>query len=124
MKHLFLVFIGGGTGSVLRYYLSTFIQGYFLIAFPFGILGVNILACFLMGLVAGTADHIINLSPVSRFFLITGFCGGLSTFSAFSYESVQLMQEGKYLYLVLYNAISILVCFAATLGAIFLGSRI
>ena len=124
MKHVFLVFIGGGTGSVLRYYLSNLIQGYFNVAFPFGTLGVNILACFILGLVAGTFDSTTTLSPASRLLLITGFCGGLSTFSAFTYESVQLMHEGKYFYLVLYNGVSVLACFIATLGAIFLGSRI
>lgn len=124
MKQLLLIFLGGGTGSVLRYYLGKLLQGYFAAGFPFGTLGVNVLACFILGLVAGIGDSAVNLSPSARLLLITGFCGGLSTFSAFSYESLRLMQEGKYIYLATYVIVSIVLCIAVTFAGIALTSRI
>lgn len=124
MKQFLLIFLGGGTGSILRYYLGRSLQGYFASPFPYGTLGVNIIACFILGLLVGLADSSIPLSASSKLLLITGFCGGLSTFSAFSYESVHLMQEGKYGYLVLYVVLSVLLCMGATFGGLLLGTRL
>lgn len=124
MKHLLLIFLGGGTGSILRYYLGRFIQGYVTSGFPAGTLVINIVACFIIGLLAGMIDSGFNLSAATRLLLITGFCGGLSTFSAFSIESVQLMQEEKYIYLVLYIVLSLTLCLAVTFAGMMLGSRL
>ena len=123
MRNLFFIFIGGGTGSIFRHYLSNFIQGYFSMSFPFGTLGVNILACFILGLVAGATENVIQLSPVSRYLLITGFCGGFSTFSAFSFESLRLLQEEKYVYLITYIVVSIVFCIGATFAGMMIASR-
>ena len=124
MKHLLLIFLGGGTGSILRYYLGRFLQHFFPPGFPGGTLSINMLACFILGFVVGLLEGSFNFSLSVRLLLITGFCGGLSTFSAFSYESLQLVQQGRYLYLALYVALSLLLCFAVTFAGIVLGSRI
>ena len=124
MKHLFLIFIGGGTGSVVRYYLGKMVQGYFSSPFPFGTLGVNILACFILGIIAGIADTSLNVSAATKLLLITGFCGGLSTFSAFSYESVQLIQQERYFYLILYCSLSLFLCIAILFTGVLLGSKL
>ena len=124
MKHFLLIFLGGGTGSVLRYYLGRALQNYFTASFPYGTLGVNILACLVLGVVAGVAESSTHLSMTSKLLLITGFCGGLSTFSAFSYESVQLMQEEKYVYLALYICLSVLLCMGATFSGLFVGAKL
>jgi CrcB protein len=77
-----------------------------------------------LGLIAGIADSSLNLSSSTKLLLITGFCGGLSTFSAFSYESLQLMQDGKYFYFILYITLSVCLCLATTFGGLLLGIRI
>jgi CrcB protein len=87
MKIILAIGIGSFIGGILRYLLSLFIQNKFLSAFPFGTMSVNILGCFLIGLVFGLSDR-GNISMEARLFLATGFLGGFTTFSAFSNETV------------------------------------
>ena len=124
MKPFLFIFLGGGTGSILRYYLGRLLQGYFTSGFPAGTLGVNIFACFLIGLISGMIDSGYNISPATRLLLITGFCGGFSTFSAFSIESLKLFQEGRYFYLVVYLTLSLVFCILAVFGGLIAGSKI
>lgn len=111
---LLVIALGGAAGSVLRYLAGVFIppaQG-----FPVGTLAVNVLGSFLIGvfarvLAAPDADHVLRLA------LTTGFCGGFTTFSAFSAETITLMQQGKVGRAMAYVALSI----ALGLGATALG---
>jgi CrcB protein len=82
--------------------------------FPFATLIVNVGGCFLIGVLFALSDRGNLLSPEWRIFLTTGFCGGFTTFSTFSYESLLLVQDGEYLYLAAYVAISVFVGLAAT----------
>jgi CrcB protein len=113
----FLIGFGGFLGSVCRYYSQQFIAR-FSTSFPYGTLAVNIAGCFLVGLVFGFAAKGNVLSPEWRMFLATGFCGGFTTFSTFSYESTQLINNGEYFYLALYIGASVIVGILATLGGI------
>ena len=63
--------------------------------FPLSTFAVNVLGCGLVGILAGIAEHRHELSPVVRLFLITGFCGGFTTFSAFGLETVYLLRRGE-----------------------------
>ncbi len=103
--------LGGALGSVLRYLIGASVQRSAHIGFPVGTLAVNVLGCFLIGILA---QHYLNIQahPNVRAALITGFCGGFTTFSAFSLETVGLLRGGEYgrtaAYLVLSVSLSIL----------------
>ena len=91
MNALF-VFIGGGVGSVLRYAVGLWIGS---AAFPWATLGVNAVGSFAIGLFGGWAVR-FGLGETLRLALIVGLCGGFTTFSTFSKESLTLMTEGRY----------------------------
>jgi len=113
-RSIFFVGLGGLIGSVARYLVAVVFAGYFSSAFPFATLTVNIVGCFLIGVLFALSDRGAILSPEWRILLTTGFCGGFTTFSTFSYESLKLMQDGEFLYLGLNVVISVVVGFAAT----------
>lgn len=108
MKIVALVGIGSFIGGTLRYLIAQMVQSKFLSTFPFGTLTVNIVGCFVIGLVFGMSEK-LNLSPEWRLFLATGICGGFTTFSAFSLETMQLLRDGQIFFGLLYIAASILV---------------
>lgn len=113
LKTIILVGMGGAIGSIMRYLAATGIQSKFLSAFPYGTMCVNISGCFLIGLIYALATK-NNLSPEWRFFLATGICGGYTTFSSFSYESLSLLRDGEILYASLYIAASVFLGVLAT----------
>lgn len=124
MKALLLVFVGGGIGSVLRYMLGKWINAFHSQQFPWGTLGVNVLACLLMGLLVGLADHKQLISPTARLFWTVGFCGGFSTFSAFSSETITLMQGAFHFSLLLYILASLVLCVGATYAGLWIGESL
>jgi CrcB protein len=121
MKTFLIVFAGGGLGSALRFYISRWVNGNYTQAFPLATLVANVSACFILGLVIGLADHKQLLSAPARLFWAVGFCGGFSTFSTFSQETLSLFQTGQHGYSMLYVFISLLLCVAATFAGQYLG---
>lgn len=103
-----LVFIGGGLGSVCRLGISQLLQR-FQINFPWATLLANALSCLIFGMVAEALVK-NTLSPQYRFLLLTGFCGGLSTFSTFTNETWLLWYEGSFLYAVANSLLNLFVC--------------
>src|SRR5262245_18077684 len=93
---LLAIAIGGGLGSLARHYLSTFIYKFADGSFPWGILTVNILGGFAMGLIVELRALRLNLSPELRAFLTTGGLGGFTTFSTFSLDSALLIERGDW----------------------------
>lgn len=92
MASVFLVLIGGGLGSVVRY-LTSLATGRFLgDGFAWGTLAVNLLGCLIIGFVVGLVDKAM-LSRTFRIFAVTGFLGGFTTFSTFSLESIRYLQS-------------------------------
>ncbi|MDR1116004.1 MAG: fluoride efflux transporter CrcB [Tannerella sp.] len=108
IKEILLVGLGGGVGSILRYLGSVYSCKIFHTGFPAGTFLVNILGCFIIGLLIGLAEHQHTLNDNHRLLFITGFCGGFTTFSAFSSESLKLFETGNLLLGVFYIAISVL----------------
>lgn len=93
-KTLLLIGTGGFAGSVCRYLLTKFVAVKWPMAFPFGTFAVNVLGCFLIGIVMGFSFH-SSMSTQTRLLLATGFCGGFTTFSTYSLEIFELYQKGE-----------------------------
>ncbi|PWU10966.1 MAG: fluoride efflux transporter CrcB [Verrucomicrobia bacterium] len=91
------VFLGGALGSVARYALAGWIAGKAGNAFPWGILAVNALGCFLMGWFYGitTLNGSLSISPALRAFLMIGLCGGFTTMSSFTLQTILLAMESR-----------------------------
>lgn len=89
------VALGGAIGSLLRYSVSLWFLKYAQYAFPYSTFTVNIFGSFLIGLVYALAEKHEWLSAEWRVFMITGLCGGLTTFSSFAFENIKLLQEGS-----------------------------
>jgi CrcB protein len=112
MNMLLAVAVGGGAGSVARYWLAGWVQPANA-AFPYGILVVNILGGLLMGMVVELGALKLNLSPEMRAFLTTGILGGFTTFSTFSLDSALLLQKGEYALAAAYVIGSVVLSIAA-----------
>jgi fluoride exporter len=114
LKTLIIIALGGGIGSVFRYLTALFVNKYFASSFPYATFLTNIFGCLLIGLFYGLFEKNINLSSELRFFLITGFCGGYTTFSTFSNENIQLLESNQMLIAFLYMGLSVFVGLIAT----------
>lgn len=101
--------LGGAAGSLLRYGCSRWLNGP---VFPFGTLAVNITGSFLIGLLWAVFSK--QNDEAARLFLITGFCGGFTTFSAFSLEGLQMLQQGRFAPFFLYTFATIFFGLMAT----------
>lgn len=126
MKSVFsilLVFAGGGLGSVIRFLLGRWVNAWHNHHFPFGTLVVNVVACLALGYVVGIADHRQLISPSARLFWTVGFCGGFSTFSTFSAETLTLIQGGFHLSTAIYVISSLVFCLAGIFGGLYLGEN-
>jgi len=90
-----LVAFGGMLGSIARYWLAGVIQRLDGVEFPFGTLGVNALGSFIVGVVMALSLERGTLPPNARIFLAIGLCGGFTTMSTFSYETMALLRDGQ-----------------------------
>jgi CrcB protein len=88
--------IGSLAGGYSRYILTGTIHKFFSPTFPYGTLIVNLTGCFLIGLFHSLAENKLMLGPQGRIFLMTGFCGAFTTFSAFILENILLVKNGDW----------------------------
>jgi CrcB protein len=123
MRNFLLVFLGGGLGSVIRYVLGKWVNALHQHQFPWGTLVANVVACLAVGFFIGLADHRQVISPSSRLFWVVGFCGGFSTFSTFSAETLRLVQSGFTSTSIGYVIASVALCVAATLVGLLLAEK-
>ncbi len=110
MNKFVLVFLGGGLGSVSRYWLGLKIQSFSNNNFPLGTFTVNIIASFILGFIVGLAVLKQGNFESQRLLFGVGFCGGLSTFSAFTMESALLLKDGAMSLAIIYILTSVIVC--------------
>ena len=116
IRNLLLVALGGAGGSVLRYMLSNINT-----SFPWGTFAVNVLGSFLIGLLVGLMSKGV-LSPEMKLLLVTGFCGGFTTFSTFANESFSMMKAGDVLLTALYVGVSVIIGILAVWGGMTLSN--
>ncbi len=116
--------IAGALGTLARIGLSTWAQRLGHGGFPTGTLTVNLVGCFLMGLLAAALEHRMSSNPAMRLAIFGGFLGAFTTFSAFGFETQQLWRNGLALRAVLYVLLSVAVGLLAVRGGMLLGQRI
>ena len=120
IKNFLIVGLGGGAGSMLRYAVHRIFLGQSPAAFPTGTLLVNIAGCFLIGILWSVVSRSLTWNEEMKLLLMTGFCGGFTTFSAFTLEGIGLLKENKTTLFFIYLTASVLGGLLAT----FIGIRI
>lgn len=107
VKPLLLVGLGGGIGSICRYLTALLVNRYWKSPFPMATFAINMLGCFIIGILAGIAFKYSWANDNFKLLFVTGFCGGYTTFSTFAFENVSLLQNNNSLVAFLYIGTSI-----------------
>ena len=121
-KYLFIG-LGGFLGSIARFGLASLIQNKTESLFPYGTMVVNIVGCFMIGLLMTLFQERIVVSQNIRLFLIIGILGGFTTFSSFSYDTLALMKSGNFLGAGLNSGLSLFGCLIATWFGFYIGEN-
>ncbi len=119
-----MVGVGGCLGSILRFWLGSYIGNKMGTRFPYGTLVINITGSFLIGLVFAVLTAKTQWSPNWRYLILIGFIGGYTTFSSFEYETLRTIQDGQIGLGLLYVAASVVVGFVAVWGGMIAGRAI
>jgi CrcB protein len=114
IKNLLLVGVGGGAGSIARWLCQRWALTLFPNSFPWGTFGVNITGCLLIGIFWGLSFKGFDANESWKLFLMTGFCGGFTTFSAFTLEGIGLIKEQRLFLFFSYAAGSVILGLLAT----------
>lgn len=120
LKNLLIVGLGGGAGSMLRYTVHKIFNVQGAAVFPVSTLLVNISGCFLIGILWGLLSRSLAWNEEMKLLLMTGFCGGFTTFSAFTLEGMGLLKENRIALFSIYLTASVVGGLLAT----FIGIRI
>lgn len=120
IKLILLAGTGGFLGTVARFLTSRYFAAYFPSSFPYGTFVVNVVGCFLIGLIYGISEKGDFLNSEWRLFLTVGFCGGFTTFSAFAAENMAMLRESEFFNFFLYTGSSIFIGLLATFAGIIL----
>lgn len=114
IKNVLLVGLGGGIGSMARYLCQKWFAANYASSFPWGTFTVNIIGCLTIGIFWGLSFKSFSSNESWKLFLMTGLCGGFTTFSAFTLEGVGLLKEQKLALFFSYVAASVLLGLLAT----------
>ncbi len=106
IKTLLIIGFGGFLGSITRYIIYHFFTQNYVGDYPLGTFTANMIGCFIIGIVFGLVAHGNTISKELMFFLSVGFCGALTTFSAFAYENLLMLNGGKLFLAIVYTGLS------------------
>jgi CrcB protein len=120
IKNFLIIGLGGAVGSMLRYAVQKIFQAQTAATFPTGTLLVNIAGCFMIGILWSLVSRSLTWNDELKLLLMTGFCGGFTTFSAFTLEGIGLLKENRTVLFVIYLMASVVGGLLAT----FIGIRI
>ncbi|MDE5628768.1 MAG: fluoride efflux transporter CrcB [Muribaculaceae bacterium] len=109
LQQVLIVGAGGFAGSAFRFLVVSFAGSVFRSSFAWGTLSVNLAGCFLFGLLAGLLEKCGIATENQSLLLLTGFCGGFTTFSAFSADILSMLDRGQFVQAVAYAVVSIFV---------------
>jgi CrcB protein len=115
IKNILLIALGGGLGSALRYLANIGVEKIWVNKLYYATFIVNVIGCFLIGLLMGYLQKNETDNSALKLLLITGFCGGFTTFSTFGLENYNLLQSENYITSLFYIATSIII------GIVFVG---
>ncbi len=124
LKTIIYIAIGGAFGSVLRFFMAIFINKYWSNNFPLATFLTNILGCFLIGLFIGFLEKNNLKDSNLKWILITGFCGGFTTFSTFGYENLTLFQNQNTFLAFLYIGSSLFIGIMAVWFGLFMNKLV
>lgn len=103
MKEILFIFLGGGLGSILRFFIGRLLNA----NFPFGTLIVNVVGAFIIGISIALLEKQWPSKSI-QLFITVGFCGGFTTWSSFAFENFTFLRQGNILYFLLYAGVSFL----------------
>lgn len=109
-----LIFIGGGLGAALRYWMQGVVHARAGAGFPYGTMAVNVLGSLLIGFLMVSFEERFLAAPSLRLFLTIGLLGGFTTFSSFSYETLALLRAGEAALALVNAGATVLACLTAT----------
>jgi CrcB protein len=114
MKLLGYVFVGAGIGGAARYAMATFVDDRLAPTFPLATFLINVIGSFVLGVIMRLALHGDAVNAETRALFATGFCGGFTTFSTFSYETARMLETRDYRRAATYVGSSVVIAIAAT----------
>lgn len=112
LRTLLLIGLGGGLGSILRYFIGFWMQKSMTNGLLYATFGVNVIGSLLIGVLMGYIAK-TNGTTDLKFLMVIGFCGGFTTFSSFAYENYTLFQSGNISSSILYTLASVVLCILA-----------
>ncbi|MDO5394988.1 MAG: fluoride efflux transporter CrcB [Bacteroidales bacterium] len=118
VTNILIVGAGSCLGGMARYVVGTLIQSRSGSLFPWGTLAVNVIGCFLMGIIVGLIGKGVSISDGLRLFVTVGFCGGFTTFSTFMHENTLLLDGGNFALTLIYAAVSLVLGLGALYAAL------
>jgi CrcB protein len=124
MNQVLAIAAGGAVGSVLRFWMSTWVHTFAGRSFPYGTLTVNVLGCLAMGFLFVLFVDRLSDNAVLRAGILIGMLGGFTTFSSFSIETLNLIEQGAWLKAVANMTGSLILCVAATWVGVILGRQV
>ncbi len=110
MINYLVISLGAALGGALRYWLANVVYKIFPASFPYGTLAVNLIGSFILGIVVFLFDERELINNQVKIFLTIGFCGGLTTFSTFSFETFNLIKESEFFLASMNIILNILLC--------------
>jgi CrcB protein len=124
MNQVLAIAVGGAVGSVLRFWMSTWVHSFAGRSFPYGTLTVNVLGCLAMGFLFVLFVDRLSDNAVLRAGILIGVLGGFTTFSSFSIETFNLIEQGAWFKAVVNMTGSLLLCVGATWVGVILGRQV